>query len=38
MCDCRKRLSYDDMFYVGESLAETNGRREQSDLCIFGNS
>ena len=37
MCGCKKWLTYDDMFSVGESLADTIGLRGQSGLCTLGN-
>ena len=37
MYGCRKWLTYDDMFSVEESLAETMGHRGQLGLCTFGN-
>ena len=33
MCGCKKWLTYDDMFSMGESLADTLGLRVQSGLC-----
>ena len=35
MCGCKKWLTYDDMFSVGESLADTIGLRGQSGLCTW---